>query len=165
MLFRSSSLSSTTKSSSSRTSSSSSKSYRSGMSLVEAYLLEEQVKKIQEEIRSQSTGGSQDSLPSTSRQDGTARNPIVIEVSSEEEHIPKPYKRPEHLRPTFHPICERCHQYGHKEDDCRTSPRIFIRCEFCAWLKQPQRLCSHYLMSSRTRQRLRRNMGIPENPD
>lgn len=55
---------------------------------------------------------------SISQQEGTSRNPIVIEDSDEEEEeAPSP---PDRLEPRFHPICERCHQIGHDKDNCDT---------------------------------------------
>jgi hypothetical protein len=129
----------------------SSTSYSSGMSLIDAYLEQER----------------QQQLPGSS-----TRNPIVIEVSDKEEKPTTPPRQPSsaayHIRPsmapTYQPVCEKCQGFGHEKPDCKT-PRQLLHCEFCAWLKQSQRLCTHSHMSNKKRRRLRKQCGLPEDSD
>jgi hypothetical protein len=81
-------------------------SYESGMSIVRAYM---------EQERQQS-------------QPGSSGNPIVVDVSEQEEQL------------------------------------TVASCEFCAHLEQSQRLCTHYDMSPKRRQFLRRKMGLSRKP-
>ena len=146
---------------SSSSASNSSTSYSSGMSLINAYLEQERLRQ----------------LPGSS-----PKFPITIEIPDEEEEpvnasLPPSQPSPEtaynqrmRLRrpsmvPTYRPTCERCGLVGHEKPDCQTPNRHFLRCEFCTWLKQPQRLCKHHYMSDYAQQRLRRRMRLPENPD
>ena len=47
-----------------------------------------------------------------------------------------------------------------------TTPlRKYVKCEYCAWLKQSQRLCMHFDMSPKRLRYLRLRMRMPENPD
>jgi hypothetical protein len=108
-----------------------------------------------------SSSSSLPSEPTNDNQPGSLRNPIVIEVSEAEEVMVKPYERSESMRPRFRPTCEQCGQIGHNKDDCQTSPRLFLRCDYCHWLKQSQRLCTHYMKMKRGLWQLRRKMGLP----
>jgi len=77
---------------------------------------------------------SSSSLPSELTNDnqfGSSKNPIVIEVSEAEEVVVKPYERSEYMCPRFRPTCEQCGQIGHNQGDCRTSPRLFLQCDYC----------------------------------
>ena len=144
---------------SSSSTSDSSTSYDSGMSIVNAYLKQEQ----------------QQQQPGSSPQ-----YPIVIDISDEEERpvcsSPRPSSKSpkqashEHcqddVRPRLmQPTCEQCGQYGHEKPNCDTPARIYLRCEFCFSQGQSQRLCMHYNMSKKRRRYLRQQMGLPENSD
>ena len=124
-------------------STSDSTSYESGMSIIRAYLDQERQQ----------------------NQHGSLENPIVVDVSDGEEPPTSTYRRRPSMSPRYHPRCEQCGQIGHEEPNCTTPRRVYIRCEFCAHLEEPQRLCTHYNMSPKRRKFLRRKLGLPENPD
>ena len=97
---------------------------------------------------------------------GSSSNPIVIEKDDEDDlPPPAPYQRQMSTIPTYRPTCEKCGQLGHEEPTCTTPLRVYVKCEYCAWLKQSQCLCMHFDMSRKRLHYLRRRMRMPENPD
>ena len=97
---------------------------------------------------------------------GTSLNPIEIEEGDGDDFPPPaPYKRRMSTIPTYRPTCEKCGQLGHEEPTCTTPLRMYVKCEYCAWLKQSQRLCMHFNMPPKRLRYLRLCMRMPENPD
>ena len=142
----------------------SSSSYESGMSIVRAFLDEERQREatIQTNIKveQQQTLRNMQALP------GSSLHPIEIEKDDKDDFPPLiPYKRRMSTIPTYRPTCEKCGQLGHEEPTCTTPLRKYVKCEYCAWLKQSQRLCMHFDMSPKRLRYLRLRMRMPENPD
>jgi hypothetical protein len=120
-------------------------SYETGMSLIEAYLLEEREREAQK-------------LP------GTSQNPILVEETDDDEPIP-PESNWRPSPPTFQSICEKCGAYGHEEDACDTPPHRFMVCKYCVKMMQNQRLCTHFYRSKKSLKRLRLRLQMPDSSD
>ena len=141
----------------------SSNSYESGMSIVRAFLDEERQKeatiRAYVKVEQQQTSRNMQAMP------GSLLNPIEMEKDDKDNFPPLvPYKRRMSTILTYRPTCEKCGQLGHEEPTCTTPLRKYVKCEYCAWLKQSQRLCMHFDMSPKRLRYLRLRMCMPENP-
>ena len=148
----------------------SSNSYESGMSIVRAFLDEERQKEtvVQAHIEAeqQTAQFEKEQQQDMRAMPGSSSNPILIEKDDDEDFPPLiPYQRRMSTIPTYRPTCEKCGQLGHEEPTCATPLQMYVKCEYCAWLKESQRLCMHFDMSPKRLRYLRRRLRMPENPD
>ena len=118
------------------------------MSIVRAFLDEEQQKEVVIQAHIEVEKERQQVLQNMRAMPGSSSNPIVIEKDDEKDVPPLvPYQRRMSTIPTYRPTCEKCGQLGHEEFACMTPLRMYVKCEYCAWLKESQRLCMHFDMS------------------
>ena len=125
------------------------------MSIVRAFLDEERQKEmvVQAHIEAEQQAAQfekerQQVLQNMRAMPGSSSNPILIEKDDDEDFPPLiPYQHRMSTIPTYQPTCEKCGQLGHEEPTCTTPLRMYVKCEYCAWLKESQRLCMHFDMS------------------
>ena len=144
----------------------SSNSYESRMSIVRAFLDKERQKEAVIQAHIEVEKEQQQVLQNMQAMPGSSSNPIVIEKDDKEDFPPLiPYQCQMSTIPTYRPTCEKCGQLGYEEPTCTMPLRMYVKCEYCAWLKGSQHLCMHFDMSPKRLRYLRRRLRMPENPD